>query len=217
MDPNYGRAYGALAVSLAASFVRGWSDAPNADLDQGLALAQKAVALDASTPQTHFALAFVHVMRKHYDDALQAAMESVRIAPSYADGYALLGFIYMFKGQLEAAIEQNAKGMRLNPYFSYQYLITLGGTRYMLGQYDTAIETLEKAQERNENDLLVKFFLAASYVKAGRDDDAKWLMHRLEMTSPTTTITDVAKALPISDPAIKGALLDDLRKAGMQE
>jgi len=215
IDPQYGRAHGALAVVMASRVIRGWSDTPRQELDQALVLGRKAVELDASTPQTHFALGFVHLVRREYDEALQAATQSVRIAPSYPDGYSLLGYIHMYNGNPKAAIDQNAKGMRLDLYITHQYLIVQGASRYLLGDYAEAIKTLEMAEERNDNQILVKLFLAASYMKAGRRDDAEWVVQRVRAISPTTTISDLEKSLPIADFGKKRSLMASLREAGL--
>jgi len=217
LDPSYGRAYGALAITTAGGFVRGWSESPHADLEQAVELARKAVALDPSTPQTHFALGWVYLAARKYQDALEQAVHSTRIAPSYADGYALQGLIRMYQGQPKLAIELATKGIQLDPYFTHLYLIALGGARYMLGEYDKAIPTLENASERNENHPMIKLLLAASYAAAGRLDDAAWEIDQLAVMSPTTTVTEVGRSVPIADPAIRQTLLNNLRKAGLPE
>jgi len=215
IDPQYGRAYGALAVVLASRVIRGWSDAPRQELDQALDLSRKAVELDASIPQTHFALGFVYLVRRQYNEALQAATQSVRIAPSYPDGYSLLGYIHLYNGHPKEAILQNARGMRIDPYITHQYLLVNGGARYMLGDYTEAIQSLEAAEQQNDNQILVKVFLAASYMKAGRRGDAEWIIERIRIISPTTTVSELEQSLPIADSGKKQVLLASLREAGL--
>ncbi len=217
LDPGYGRAYGAIAVTLAFDYRRGWTDTPNETLDRGLELAKKAVALDHGSPQIYFALGFVHLARKEFVDAEKAAARSLEIAPNYADGYGLLALISNSIGQPRRAMALVTKGMRLNPYFTWQYLYVLGTAYYMLGDYDAAITTLEEAQSRNENVVQTKQLLAASYVNAGRQDDAEWVVDRLRILSPTATLTEIERHLPIERPEQMRALLDDLRKAGLPE
>jgi len=217
LDPNYGRAYGAMAITMNFDYINGWADAPVETLDRALALAQKAVELDDSTPQTYWALGFTYLMRKEYDKAERAASQSVRIAPNYADGYGLLALIKMYRGEPEQALQLNAKGMKLNPYYSWQYLYTQGSAYYMQGNYQAAIAELEKAQQRNETAVQVKVFLAACYVNANRQSDAEWLVDEMQVLSPTTTLSDVEKAIPIINPRIKQVLIADLRQAGLPD
>jgi TolB-like protein/DNA-binding winged helix-turn-helix (wHTH) protein/Flp pilus assembly protein TadD len=217
LDPAYGRAYGAIAVSLATDFLERWTNTPVETLDRAMVLAEKAVELDDSTPQTHWALGFVSLMRKEYNKAEKAVTQAITIAPNYADGYGLLALIKNHLGQPERAIELNIKGMRLNPYYTWQYLYTSGMAYYFLEDYDAAVIILEKAQERNDNVIPVKLFLAASYVKTGRQNDAEWIVIKLQSLSPTVTITDIEKTIPIDKSEFKYDLLEDLRKAGIPE
>ena len=87
----------------------------------------------------------------------------------------------------------------------------------MLGKYPAAIDALEKAQERNENAIPIKLYLAASYVRAVRQDDAEWVAEQLQMLSPTATIKHTEATVPIINQNIKRELLEDLRKAGLPE
>ena len=217
LDPDYGRAYGAMAITLAIDFLEGWTNAPIEALDRALVLAEKAVDLDDSTPQTYWALSFVYLMRKEFNNAEKTATQAIKIAPNYADGYGLLALIKSYLGQPERAIELNTRGMRLNPYYTWQYLYTSGMAYYFLGDYDAAITILEEAQERNENVIQIKLFLAASYVKAVRQDDAEWTVYQLHILSPTVSITEIKKTIPIAKSEFKHAFLEDIRKAGIPE
>ena len=217
LDPGYGRAHGALAYTLGFEYLRGWADAPLGNLDRALELAKKAVTLDDSIPQTYWALGYVYLRRKEYDNAEKAVSQAINIAPNYADGYGLLALISNNLGQPKRAIELITEGMRLNPYYTWDYPYNLGRAYYTLGNYDAAIAELERAQERNENVVPVKLFLAASYVKADRLEDAEWVTDQLQIMSPTATLTHTEKTLPIANTEDKNALLEDLRKAGLPE
>ncbi len=149
LDPAFGRAYGALAVTMAVAFRRGWTNAPVETLDRAGILAKKAVALDGTIPQTHWALGYVYLMQNEHEKAEAAAAEAISIAPNFADGYGLLALINNNLGQPEKAIDQITEGMRLNPYYTWGYTYKLGRAYYMLGRYEDAIAALEKAQERN--------------------------------------------------------------------
>jgi adenylate cyclase len=217
LDPSYGRAYGAMAITLARDYRRGWTNTPNEALDRALVLAKTAVALDNASPQTYWALGFVYFTRKDFLNAEKAAARSITIAPSYADGYGLLALISSHNGQPKRAMELTNMGIRLNPYFTWEYLYVLGITKYATGSYDSAIALLEKAQARNDNVVPVKLFLAACYVKANRQADAEWVVAQLQMLSPATTVTAIDKTIPIANPEFKQSFLKDLRKAGLPE
>ena len=216
-DPDYGRAYGALAYSLALAFRRGWTDAPVETLDQALVLARKGVELDNTVPQTHWALGYVYLMRQELENAEKATSQAIYVSPSYADGYGLLALINNNMGHAQKAIEYVTKGMRLNPYYTWDYLYNLGRAYYSAGRYNEAIVELEKARDRNENALPVRLYLAASYINADRQEDAAWEVEQIQMLNPSETLTHTKKSSPITDKELKERFLDDLRKAGLPE
>ncbi|MDT8383906.1 MAG: winged helix-turn-helix domain-containing protein [Gammaproteobacteria bacterium] len=217
IDPAYGRAYGALAYTLALDFRHGWTNTPVENLERALILAEQGVALDGSIPQTYWSLGYVHLRRNEYEKAKIAAKHSIRIAPNYADGYGLLALISNGLGQADKALEYATRGMQLNPFYTWDYLLNVGLARYLLGNYAQAVESLEKAQDRNENAIPIKLYLAASYVNVNRLDDAQWTIEQIGVLNPSTTISHLASTMMLSEPKQKAKLLADLRKAGLPE
>jgi TolB-like protein/class 3 adenylate cyclase/Flp pilus assembly protein TadD len=217
LDPTFARAYGALAVSYGIDFRRGWSTHPAETLDRALELAQKAVALDGSLPQVQWALGYVYVFKKQYQQATDALEHAVRIAPNYADGYALLALINNVLGRPEEAVRLIRKAMTLNPYYGFDYPYNLGRAYYMMGRYAEAVDALQEANERNGAGLLPRLFLAASYIRLGQQDDAEWEIDEIEALDPEYTISTYANMSRISNKDQLNSLLDDLRKAGLPE
>jgi len=217
LDPNYGRAYGAIAVTLSTDYRWGWTDTPSETLNHALELATRAVELDPTSPQTYWALGFVQLARKEYKSARAAAEKSIEVAPNYADGYGLLGIIAANEGEAHQAIDYTRRGMQLNPYYTFEYLYTLGMSYYTLEDYDKAIEVLEDAQARNGNAVTVKLYLAACYVRVNRQDDAEWIIEQLQVISPSTLLSTLDKTLSLSSLAAKRTLLADLKRAGLPE
>jgi adenylate cyclase len=218
LDPIYARAYGALAVVLTNDFRNDWTELTLEEARaRALELAQKAVAFDRSSPQAYWALGYVYLFRKQYDEAAEAAKQAVALSPNYADGYGLLAFINNFQGHAEDAIRYIRKAMALNPYYTYEYPWNLGRAYYMLGRYPEAIEALQDAIEHNEGVLYPRLFLAASYVRLGQQDDAEWEIEQVEITNPDTTLTHLANTFPIKNEDEMNTFLEDLRKAGLPE
>jgi adenylate cyclase len=216
-DPGYGRAYGALAYNMAYAYRHGWSDRPRETLSRASELARQGVELDSSIPQTFWSLGYVYMTSKAFDKAIEAVNNAIAIAPNYGDGYDLLALIYNNLGESEKAIAMVSKGMELNPYYTWDYPFNLGRAKYQLGAYEEAIESLTDSLERNEFSIIPRLFLAASYVRAGRQADAEWEVEQIEMHNPTTTISHIRNAFAIDRPEMMAAFLDDLRQAGLPE
>jgi len=217
IDPGYGRAYSGMAFILGQEYRYGWTDTPVETLDRALALAKQGVALDNTIPQTYWSLGFIYLRMRRHDLAEQAALDAIRVAPNYADGYGLLALINNFQGKPDKALAYAQKGMQLNPYYTWDYLFNVGLAHYLLGDYTQAITFLEKAQARNENAIPVKVYLAASYVRAGRQDDAEWTIEQLQILNPATTLKHLSDAVSYADPRQVAGVLADLRQAGLPE
>lgn len=217
VDPGYGRAYGALAYNMAYAYRRGWTDRPRETLSRAIELARQGVALDNSIPQTYWSLGYVYMINKDFDKAKQAVKRAIAIAPNYGDGYGLLALIYNNLGEAKQAIAMVTKGMELNPYYTWDYPFNLGRANYHLGHYEAAIESLTDSLERNEFSIIPRLFLAASYVRAGRQVDAEWEVEQIKVQNPTTTLSHIRNAFAIRQPEMMTAFLEDLKQAGLPE
>jgi adenylate cyclase len=217
LDPKFARAYGALAVSLTLTYWRGWTDSPNDSRERALALARQGVVLDNRSPQTYWSLGYVHLYRKEYDQATKAAERAVALAPNYADGYGLLAFIDNHTDRYEPAIVLIKRAMALNPHYTFDYPYNLGRAYYGLGRYSDAVGVLKEALEHNPNAALPRLFLAASYRRLGRQEDADWEIQQILMNDPGVTRSQIARTLPFQDQAELGRLLADLQRAGLPE
>ena len=215
-DPDYGRAYGALGYVLALRYRRGWSDAPQETIDRALELARKAVALSPDIPQTHWSLGFVHLMRREYAQAEAAVASALAVSPNYADGYGLLALVKNARGDAQAAMALIERGMRLNPYYTWDYPYNLGRALYTLGRYEESIEALEEAKQRNEHVVAIRLRLAASYVRAGRLEDAEWEVEEILVLNPNETLSHLRNA-PIESQELLDRTIEDLRAAGLPE
>ncbi|MCZ6883451.1 MAG: adenylate/guanylate cyclase domain-containing protein [Gammaproteobacteria bacterium] len=216
LDPEFSRAYGAIAVAMTLQYLRGWTESPLETQHLALELAQKAVAMSNKIPQVYWALGYVHLYRKEHDKAVQATQKAIEIAPNYADAYGLLALIYNHQGNPDAAIASITRGMELNPYYTYDYPYNLGRAQYLSGQYQDAIENLLKSLEKNETAAYPRVYLIASYAKLGLIDDAEWEAEQLQVQSPEITISQLRRTFPQTN-TLMDELALDLRKAGLPE
>ncbi len=218
IDPDYARAYGAMAVAITRGYRYQWTDLTLVEArERALSLAKKAVELDDSSPQIYWALGYVHVHRHEFAEAERAAKQTVDISPNYADGYALRANIANYRGKSDDAVDFINKAMERDPYHSYQYLSTLGLSYYLLGKFEDSVAVLRRAIDRNENALNPRLYLAAVYVQLGRLDDAEWEVNQIKISRPQVRLDSLITTLPFEHSMHRDKLLRDLRKAGLPE
>ena len=120
------------------------------------------------------------------------------------------------KEYAEAAISLIQRGMQLNPYYTWDYPYNLGRALYAQGRFDRAIEALEDARARNEHVITIRLFLAASYVRAGRLDEAEWEVEEIQVLNPEETLSHLRKGT-IESQQLMDRFIEDLRTAGLPE
>lgn len=215
-DPNYARAYGAMAVTLTRGYRYQWSDLSLVEArERALELVKKAVELDPTSPQIFWALAYVRLHRREFDEAEAAAKKSASLSPNYADTLALIANIANWRGKPEETIDYINKAKLLNPHYTFQYASNLGLAYYNLGQYPQAVKHLRDALSRNEDALNPRLYLAATYIRLNQQGDAEWEIEQISANRPDVALSNLDTSLPFEDEKYLGRLKDDLIKAGL--
>lgn len=217
LDPDFARAYGAIAVALARTATSASIESPGPRRDRALFYARKAVELDQRSQNTYWALGFTHLLRAEFTAAEAAIFESLRIAPNYADGMALMALLKNYLEQPDEAIVLIEKAMLLNPGYSWDYPYNLGYSYFLKGDYDKAIEYLTSALERNLNSRSPRLILIACYMATGATDDAEWEVEQLLTLDPHYTIGFMQEQIPIRDSPRMNRFVEQLRQAGLPD
>jgi tetratricopeptide (TPR) repeat protein len=88
---------------------------------------------------------------------------------------------------------------------------------YWTGQYEEAVEALQRALNRNPDFLPARVYLAATYGELGDHDRAKAEVEAILRDNPQTSEAAFREKLPYKDPKMRDRLFGVLRKAGMPE
>jgi TolB-like protein/class 3 adenylate cyclase/Tfp pilus assembly protein PilF len=216
LDPKFAEAHAVLSFNHFLEWVFRWNE--DQVLEVALELAQKAVALDDTSPLAHTQLGWMHLWRdRNYEQAIAEARRAVALDPNYAGGYARLGAILQYAGRPQEGIALVKKAMGLDPHFPFIYLFWLGEAYYFIGQYDEALASLERSVTRNPNHLATRWLLVPTYVALGRHEEARAEIAEMLRISPRISLQFLRPRLPYKNQAAWERAVDALRKAGLPE
>ncbi len=175
LDPDYGRAYGALALLYLEIYLA------NLHASVGLRYTHEALvtaedylekAMERPTAQAYQAASLIHRVYRRHDEVMSAANNAVRLGPNDPDSYAVLALSLITNGQPADAVLAIDKAMALNPSNPPTYLAIKGTAYHMSKDYDAALEYLERSYARNPEYSLAVVMLIATYSRLGQMDDA---------------------------------------------
>jgi adenylate cyclase len=215
LDPQYAQAYALLSLTYWNRWWFQWSQDPQT-LGQALTLAQKAVALNDSSPLAHWVLGCVYVGQKQLELATAEAERAVAFDPNYANAYWLLADLKTWTGRPQEAIELMEKAMRLNPRYPPTYSMSLGFAHLVLRQYNEAIGALKQALSRNPDLSSIHWLLAVAYSELGREEEARAEAAEILRLSPNFSLEGARRISPMKDPALTERFIAALRKAGLK-
>ena len=165
VDPAYALAYAELSVNysdLAGSSVL----EPKEYIPQAERAAQRALELDDSLPEAHYAMSYLRTYTWDWATSEREIKRTIELNPNLAmahSGYAL--YLSVRKRYAEA-ITETQRARELDP-LSIWASTNVGSIYHFAGQYDKAIEEFNKTLELDRNFPLVHVYLGYVYAAKG--------------------------------------------------
>jgi adenylate cyclase len=214
LDPDYPRLHTDLAWTHVIDVWLGTTESPEQSLNRAFELAQKAISLDDSDAGAYSVLANVCAMKRQYDQAIVEGKRAASLDPNSADNFHRLGWVLNWAGRAEEAIPYIQNAIRLNPLPPASYFINLAVAYRDSGQYDKAIEASKEALHRVPNNQFSYIHMAISYIRLGREEEARAAAAEILRINPKFSLVHYAKILPFPQP-VADRIIEDLRKAGL--
>jgi adenylate cyclase len=215
LDPEIAAAYARLAMITFAEYVNQWNGATPDYLQKALELAQKAVATDASEPQSYISLSLTLLWLRRHDEAEAAMERAVAIAPNLADAYAGLGNVREYQGRPEDAVAAYTRAFRLDPQFDMT-LHFMGRALLALGRFDEAEIALKRRLALMPRTDMTRFYLASLYGRTGRHEEARKMWQEMLKVNPKFSLEHIRGTLPYRDPAPLDRVVEGLKQAGIE-
>ena len=216
-DPDFARAYADIAFSHALDFLFGWQEASEEKYRIAFEYADKAIALDDTIGQVHFARSVLHLSARQHDEAMEASRRSVSLHPNYADGWAEYAQVLVYAGRLEEGLEKMRIAKQLNPRHAFFYTWIEGNAKMLQGDYTAAEAAFLDVVERNPHFVGAHLTLASLYGNQGRIDEAQWAAAEVLTLDPGLRLSVEGERVPYLQPAHLEFYIDGLRRAGVPE
>jgi adenylate cyclase len=223
-DPNYSRAYAALAAVYWEGSRTWWGkyldmSKAEAEMTANIYLAE---AMQDPTPLAHWIASDIHRSFRRNQEAITEATRAIALDANDPIGYYAMSNALIWAGNPVDGAEFIKKAMRLDPHYPPDYLYFLGKTQFFMGRYDDALATLEEVKRRNPDYDWVFFYLAATYGHLGREQQAKSAIKMFNERMTKAGLSTILSlqwidAFPFKERKDIESLREGLRIAGVPE
>jgi TolB-like protein/class 3 adenylate cyclase len=176
LDPNYSKAYAALAAVYMRVYSFGGESLVSGINEYKPRLrAEELIQLSMKHPTSlSFQIAAViQIEKRMYDSAIDYAKQSIDLSPNDPESYYALAYCLAYAGKAEESLNYIDKAMRFDPYFPPNYLYVRGIAFFTAEKYREAAASFERLLIRNPDFTLAMPFLIASYSYLDKVNKAK--------------------------------------------
>lgn len=224
MEPNYSRAYAALAATYWQIARRQWQEERFGlrSVHDARLKAEEYItkAQQSPTSLSHQVAAAILSQQGMHEEAVREGERAISMDPNDANAYVALAGALSFAGQHAKALELILQGMRLNPFSPPYYFYELGLAQFGLGQFEKAAASLERAIALNPDDRWSYRVLLAAYGHLGRIADAERIFSMAEKNRQgldPLSIRGTAFWYPFKEPADWERMATGLRLANVPD
>jgi adenylate cyclase len=185
-DPRYGPALAWAAFCHNALYISGWTDEPEANRREGIALARRALRVAGDDPSTLGRVAYVlGCFGEDLDAAIALIDRSLELDPSFALGWGWSGWLRLWAGQPNLAVSHFESALQLNPRDPAQHILMGIGVGYFFTRrFEEARAMLLRSIQVHQSWAPSYRFLASCYANMGRLDEAREIVGQLQAITP---------------------------------
>ena len=189
LDPACAEAYGWNAWASVVDIVMGWSSNRNRAIDNAVADAERAVAIDPDSEMGHWSLGGALFMKGDYERGFAEYRKALQFNPNNTDLMMTLGTDLASTGRCDEGLEYIDRAIHFNRHPPEWYYWHQGLAYFCADRPEQAIETFNRMSQLNKD---VRIHLAASYVQLGYHDQAREQAAELLREEPDFDIGEVA-------------------------
>ena len=218
LDPNYGRAYAALALVH-------WTGYEQPALLRGLEIVEEEAhlrsreylqkAMNQPTSIAYNVSSQMYLWRRQHNEAISELERALSLDPNDPSCLQSMGWTLSMAGRPKEAIEYVNRGMRLDPQNPSRYLALLGMAHFCMGELAEAARLSEEALRLNPENLGMGFQVAAFYGLLGRDQEARATLEAVRKKLRIFPLYISMCWFPFRDRAVADRYAEGLLKAGV--
>jgi TolB-like protein len=219
LDPNYGRAYAALALTYWNASRMGWYWSlivgyPGACLQ---ATQYLQMAMKNPTSIAYGVASDMSLYQRQWAEAITIAEQAIRFEPNDPSGHFAMAQALIFDGRPEKAVGFVKRAMRLDPHNLARHFYILGLAHFAMGQLEQAANSTERALKLSPEAHHWGLLLAAIYGCLGRDQEAGGELQRWSrfMGGFSLELRYTMTIWPFKDEEVAGRFANGLLKAGV--
>ena len=218
LDPNYSRAYAALALAYQAGGTHGaLLQALGTSWDEARLRTREYLqkAMKQPTSIAYNVSSQMYLRRFQHNEAISELERALSLEPNDPVGLASMGYTLTMAGRPKEAMEFINRGMRLDPHNPSQYMVLLGYTYFCLGEVAEAANSIEEALRLNPENVSIGVRLAAFYALLGRDQEARSVLETIRKKVFVGNLQYYMANLFFGDRAMADRYAEGLLKAGI--
>jgi tetratricopeptide (TPR) repeat protein len=220
LDPEFKRAYTALAKVYYKGQEEEYSDALNIYWRKAIFLAHKNLAKSVGSKfaDAHVVRSQMALNKHQVSVALQEAEQALDISTNDVEALKAQTRALVYSGQYAEGRKLANRVIRLDPTVLAEPLYIIGLSHIGSGSYDKAADYIERALENDATRVHYNRILAAVYGKLGMEKEAKqaWLKFSESWTG-TLWITGAVFFYPFEDGTVLEHLAEGFKAAGVVE
>jgi adenylate cyclase len=180
LDPDYARAYAALAMVYILAYDWGWSGSLGLSSSEAFSKVQHYLAEGQKRPtSTSFQAAAAYWVKFGEGDiVLDFYKKAIALDPSDSWSYAYLALAQTGIRRQSEAMANIKTAMRLDPHYPPVFLLILGLVQLSSGDYEQASRSLNQATKLNPDNEYTLLVLAATYGYLDRKQEAESVIAR---------------------------------------
>ncbi|MGI9355070.1 MAG: tetratricopeptide repeat protein, partial [Rhizobiaceae bacterium] len=218
LDPGFAEAHGWWAYATVLGMVYWDTDPDPAILDEALAAARQAVALDNQNALHYMLLGRIQIARQEYRSALAESETAVQMNPTLAPAFCGLGDAMAYQGRYDEAIIQFEKAVAISPNHPQLWaFLSYGALNFIFNHdFERAYEWAERARDIPNCQYWATAHAAVALAYLNKLEEAQRMVERLLAERPEFTRAFAKKKLfYLKRPEQLQLYLEGLGKAGV--